>query len=101
VTEEHLIEILKQALIGEVATPVGRINLTFGVIAVVMVVLLLMNSAIEQIGDFVLKLFGKQGHPKSASDKTFAIISVLVFFLISLIVVAFATPMQQPTGIHP
>jgi len=56
VTEEHLIEILKQALIGEVATPVGRINLTFGVIAVVMVVLLLMNSAIEQIGDFVLKL---------------------------------------------
>jgi hypothetical protein len=88
---EPIIDIAKQALRGEMATPIGRINLVFGVIAVVMVVLLWTGSAIEQIGEFILKLFDKQGQPTSESDKTLAIISVLVFFVISLIVVALAT----------
>jgi hypothetical protein len=88
---EPIVDIAKQALRGELETTIGRINLVFGVIAAVMVVLLWTASAIEQIGEFILKLFDKQGQPKSESDKMLAIISVLVFFVISLIVVALAT----------
>jgi hypothetical protein len=88
---EPIVDFAKQALRGELETTIGRINLVFGVIAAVMVVLLWTASAIEQIGEFILKLFDKQGQPKSESDKMLAIISVLVFFVISLIVVALAT----------
>jgi hypothetical protein len=89
--EELLFKLLKQALLGEVATTIGRINLVFGAIAVAMMIALLADSAIEKIGDFLLRLLGKQGRPTSDSDKKLAIVSVIVFFVISLVIVALTT----------
>jgi hypothetical protein len=97
-SDEPLIQILKQALEGETTSPIGRINLAFGVIAVVMIVLLWMDSALEQVGDFLLRLFGREGRPKSDSDKLLAILSVLIFFALSLLIVALATPTSPGLG---
>ena len=96
--DEGIIEILKQALAGEVGTTIGRINLIFGVLAVLMVFCLYAGSAIEAIGDVLLRLFNRQGRPKSDSDKFLAFISVLIFFVISLIGVALYQKYQSPTS---
>jgi len=85
---KELFELLSQALRGEVATPVGRINLIFGVILVAMVVALLTDHAIERIGDFVLRLLGRRPRPRESTDTKFAIVSVVLFFIISLIIVS-------------
>jgi hypothetical protein len=57
-----------------------------------MVAALLTGHAIEHIGDFVLRLFGKRPRPREANDAKFAIVSVILFFIISLIIVAAFLP---------
>jgi amino acid transporter len=89
---KELFELLSQALRGEISTPVGQINLAFGVIVVGMVVALLTGHAIEHIGDFILRLLGRRPRPPEAHDTKFAIISVILFFVISLIIVAASLP---------
>ncbi|HTW24193.1 MAG TPA: hypothetical protein VMD78_11365 [Candidatus Baltobacteraceae bacterium] len=89
---KELFELLSQALRGELATTVGRVNFGFGVILVGMVVALLTGHSIEYIGDFVLRLVGKRPRPREAHDTKFAIISVIVFLIISLIIVAANSP---------
>ena len=86
---EQFFDLLRKALLSEANTTLGRINLVFGVIAVGMVILLQADSAVEKIGDFILRLFGRQPAPPSSTDKPLAIVSVLVFFCISLVLVAF------------
>lgn len=85
---KELFELLSQALRGEISTPIGQINLTFGIIAVGMVVALLTGHAIERIGDFVLRLIGRRPRPRESNDTRFAIASVILFFIISLAIVA-------------
>lgn len=87
---EKWIDFFRQALTAEGSTTLGRINLTFGVVAAVLVLLLWTGHAIESIGEFILRLLGKQGRPQDKKDKLVAIISVLVFFVISLFIVGSA-----------
>jgi hypothetical protein len=85
---KELFELLSQALRGEISTPVGQINLSFGIILVGMVVALVAGHEIEYIGDFILRLLGRRPRPRGAHDTKFAIVSVIVFLIISLIIVA-------------
>lgn len=96
---EEFLKLLQHALDGELSTGIGRINLVFGVLVAGMVVLLYAGSAIEEIGEFVLRLFNKQGSQKAESDKTKAVISVIVFFVLSLVIVAYTSSVQSPLDI--
>ena len=89
---EEFFKLLSQALRGEVSTPLGQINLAFAIILVAFLALLLTGHGIEQIGDFILRLFGKQGRPHSSADTKIAIISVVVFFIVSLVLVSAKLP---------
>ena len=89
---KELFELLSQALRGEFSTTVGRINLVFGVIGVGMVVALVTGHSVEYIGDFILRLLGKRPRPRDANDVKFAIVSVILFFIISLIIVTVSSP---------
>lgn len=57
-----------------------------------MVVALVAGREVEYIGDLILRLLGKRPRPRGAHDTKFAIVSVIVFLIVSLIIVAAYMP---------
>lgn len=82
-------ELLRGALELELSGNVGRINLAFGIVAAVLVTLFLAKKWVEAIGILVLRLFGRRGGPKGERDNLIAVLSLLVYFILSLGLVGF------------
>jgi uncharacterized protein YggT (Ycf19 family) len=89
---KELFELLIEALKAEVSSPVGRINLVFGIIAVAMVVALVAGHTFEWLTDFLLRVFRRTPRSHEPRDTRFAIVSVIFFFIASLLIVALTSP---------
>ncbi len=83
-------DLLTKALSLELATTEGRLDLFLSVVAAGMIALFLAGKAIERIGNFVLRALKRQGTRAGARDNFYAIVSLLVFFFFSLVVVTVA-----------
>ena len=85
---ESFWELLKAALYTaldlELYTPAGRINLIFGIVSVGLVALFLAGKGVESIGNLMLRLFGKRGRAQAKKEELYAILSIIVFFILSL-----------------